>query len=243
MDDAAAAGAPKNTPDSASPSGSDSAAAGAPAPRIARSGPPPPKGRPGLAWDGSGNLGRLSPQAKVRAAPVPRAADSPAPPPSEPARRAPAPRGAAATARGDLALDLRRGGAVASFGRRAIGFVADELTVQVVVWVLLIAIDADVGALITLRFVVSLGYRWLFDSLGWSPGKLATGLRLVNAQGRPPGPFGGGVRALVALLIPFYISYLWAAWDPRVQTLHDKAARTYVVPLSALTERERPARP
>jgi uncharacterized RDD family membrane protein YckC len=233
MDDAAAAGAPKNTP--------DSAAAGAPAPRVTRSGPPPPRGRPGLAWDGSGNLGRLSPQAKVRAAPVPRAGDSPAPP--EPARRAPAPRGAAATAGGDLALDLRRGGAVASFGRRAIGFVADELTVQVVVWVLLIAIDADVGALITLRFVVSLAYRWLFDSLGWSPGKLATGLRLVNAQGRPPGPFGGGVRALVALLIPFYISYLWAAWDPRVQTLHDKAARTYVVPLSALTERERPARP
>ena len=45
----------------------------------------------------------------------------------------------------------------------------------------------------------------------------------------------------MALLVPFYLSYLWAAWDPRVQTLHDRAARTYVVPVSVLDER--PARP
>ncbi len=130
---------------------------------------------------------------------------------------------------------------MASFERRAVGFVADWVTIGLAV--LLLSLRVDLSGALALSLVVPLGYHWVFDSLGWSPGKRVAGLRLVNAQGQPPGLIAGGARALVALLIPFYVSYVWAAWDPRVQTLHDKAARTFVVPLTALDDDERSARP
>ncbi len=186
---------------------------------------PPARGRPGLDWDGSGTLGRLSPHAGMRAAPVPHASN-------------PAEDEASVNLEPDLVL--HRGGSVASVGRRAIGFVADQLTLLLLL--LLVVSSVGGGAWIPLSLVIPLGYHWVFDSLGWSPGKRVAGLRLVNARGQPPGIIAGGARALVALLIPFSISYVWALWDHRVQTLHDKAARTYVVPLSELTDRERSTR-
>jgi uncharacterized RDD family membrane protein YckC len=36
------------------------------------------------------------------------------------------------------------------------------------------------------------------------------------------------------LALPHYVDLLWAAWDPRRQTLHDKAAGTIVVRLTGL---------
>ncbi len=233
QEDAAAAGVPGSSPPEP------------PAPRASRPATPPPRGRPGLSWDGRGTLGQSTPEAGVRAAPVPREAAPPAPPPIAPAPLTrPASPASGAVAGGALALDLRRGGSVASFGRRAVGFVADQLTLGLVL-LLLLVLGVDSGGVMALSLAIPLGYHWLFDSLGWSPGKLAAGLRLVNARGQPPGILAGGARALVALLIPLNLSYVWAAWDSGVQTLHDKAARTYVVTASALAEaeRERSARP
>ncbi len=179
-----------------------------------------PLGRPGPSWDGSGLLGRPATGSGADAAGSAAAREGPGPQP-------------AATG-----LDLRRDGSVAGVGRRALGFVADECTHRLLLFLMLVFTGADVDSpgFFAIAIVIPVAYHWTFDSLGWSPGKRAAGLRLINDRGEPPGPLAGGVRAVIVLLVPFYLSYVWAIWDSRVQTLHDKAARTYVVPLSALPE-------
>ena len=184
---------------------------------------PAPLGRPGPSWDGSGLLGRPAPH---------QVADA--------ARTRPPPDGASPSRPAREGLDLRRDGSVAGLGRRAVGFLADEFTHRLILLVVLIVTGADVDSpgFVALAIVIPVGYHWTFDSLGWSPGKRAAGLRLINDRGEPPGARAGGVRAVIVLLIPFYLSYVWAVWDSRVQTLHDKAARTYVVPLSELSRED-----
>ena len=196
---------------------SSAAGNGAPGGEARPAGLPAPLGRPGPSWDGSGLLGR----------------------PAGGAAREPAARDAAGRPRGaDAGLDLRRDGSVAGVGRRAVGFVADELTHRLILFLMLVftGTDVDSPGFFAIAMVIPVAYHWTFDSLGWSPGKRVAGLRLVNDRGRPPGLFAGGVRAVIVLLVPFYLSYVWAIWDSRVQTLHDKAARTYVVPLAELPE-------
>ncbi len=178
---------------------------------------PAPLGRPGPAWDGSGLLGRPATGAAAGGA----AAEG------------------GGRARPDAAgLQLRRDGSVAGVGRRAVGFVADELTHRLLLFLVLVftGTDVDSPGFFAIAIVIPVAYHWTFDSLGWSPGKRVAGLRLINDRGRPPGLLAGGVRAVIVLLVPFYLSYVWAVWDSRVQTLHDNAARTYVVPLSELPE-------
>ena len=181
-----------------------------------------PLGRPGPSWDGRGLPGRAAPGSGADAASPPAARDGAGPGP------------AAAD------LELRRGGSLAGVGRRALGFVADECTHRLLLFLALVftGTDVDSPGFFAIAIIIPVAYHWTFDSLGWSPGKRAAGLRLINDRGRPPGPFAGGVRAVIVLLVPFYLSYVWAIWDSRVQTLHDKAARTYVVPLAALPEAE-----
>ena len=67
---------------------------------------------------------------------------------------------------------------------------------------------------------------------GATPGKIALGLQIVDAEGggRP----GLGRLALRFLgyfvsAFPLYIGFLWAAFDRRGQAWHDKIARTLVI--------------
>ncbi len=66
---------------------------------------------------------------------------------------------------------------------------------------------------------------------GQTPGKRLLGIRVTGADG---GKLGGGQAFLRACgYIPsalfLGLGFLWALWDPRRQTWHDKAARTVVV--------------
>ena len=83
-------------------------------------------------------------------------------------------------------------------------------------------------ALILLVFLYS---RWL--GKGRTPGMKITGNRLVDVNtGGPIGTGRGFGRALVAQFIsPFLctLGYLWAIWDPRKQTWHDKIASSVVI--------------
>jgi uncharacterized RDD family membrane protein YckC len=83
-------------------------------------------------------------------------------------------------------------------------------------------------ALIVLVFLYS---RWL--GKGRTPGMRITGNRLVDVNtGGPIGTGRGFARALVAQFIsPFLcaLGYLWAIWDPRKQTWHDKIASSVVI--------------
>ena len=82
-----------------------------------------------------------------------------------------------------------------------------------------------------LSLALQLGYFWVWNSLGWSPGKRAVGIRIVDLEGLPPGAERGFRRTVGSLVSVFglFIGYLWALWDPRKQTWHDKMAGTFVV--------------
>lgn len=79
---------------------------------------------------------------------------------------------------------------------------------------------------------------WFFNSKGWTLGKRAMGLRIVGSDGRPPGVGRGMGRTLGAWLswVSLGLGFLWAAWDQRGQTWHDKMVGTYVVRADSLRE-------
>jgi uncharacterized RDD family membrane protein YckC len=66
---------------------------------------------------------------------------------------------------------------------------------------------------------------------GQTPGKLATGLRVVDASGRPPGYLRAAARALVGLLGTALagLGLVPMAFDPAARALHDRLFRTRVV--------------
>ncbi len=79
-----------------------------------------------------------------------------------------------------------------------------------------------------LSFYVAL---WLWEALGWTPGKRALGLRVIREDGARPGWLHGLVRGggRVLSTCPVYLGYLWALGDARKRTWHDRMARTLVV--------------
>lgn len=130
------------------------------------------------------------------------------------------------------------GFALASFNRRWVGFLVDQLVIFSCA--LLISIlsgvldDADAAATAQWAVIVTLvriGFGLIFNPRGWSPGKLVVGLRIVNIEGDPPGLRWGIMRTAGAVIseTALYVGYLWAFFDTKKQTWHDKIAKTYVV--------------
>ncbi|MBV9212992.1 MAG: RDD family protein, partial [Actinobacteria bacterium] len=90
-------------------------------------------------------------------------------------------------------------------------------------WFVLIAVTA------LLLFVVLPGLR------GWSPGKLLVGIRLVNAEGVPPGILRSLLREVLWIVdgFPGYglplVGFITALATKANQRVGDLVARTYVV--------------
>lgn len=70
-----------------------------------------------------------------------------------------------------------------------------------------------------------------FEAVGWTPGKLALGIRVLRSDGHAPGAVHGAARYIGKAVsgAVLFLGYLWAAWDPQRQAWHDKFADTYVV--------------
>jgi uncharacterized RDD family membrane protein YckC len=71
---------------------------------------------------------------------------------------------------------------------------------------------------------------WL--KLSATPGKLLVNCRIVDADTfEPLRPGQAVVRCFgyLASFIPLCFGFMYAAWDPRKQALHDKIARTVVI--------------
>lgn len=91
-------------------------------------------------------------------------------------------------------------------------------------------------------------YVYLHGMYGQTFGKMALRIRVVNEDGTPLDYRKAFLRWMGYFLcdLTFYIGYLWAAFDPRKQGLHDKVCRTVVVrtdvpyPLPATVEPESP---
>jgi uncharacterized RDD family membrane protein YckC len=71
---------------------------------------------------------------------------------------------------------------------------------------------------------------WMYRQA--TPGKMALGLRVVDATtGRPAstGQLVGRYLGYYVSMIPLLLGLLWVAFDPRKQGWHDKLAHTVVV--------------
>ena len=187
-------------------------------------------GRPGPSWRGDGALSGVRP----------------------------APDGAPSSPLTALGL------APAPYQLRMLGFVVDQLSFtmlfSVVLLPLLVAtgivvlptnIDtldgwAEIEALLSARGLVvsqvalTTAYRWLWNSLGWSPGKRMLGLRVIDARGTRPGWQRGLRRAAFAVLsdLPLWLGYGVAALDSERRTWHDRLAGTWVVRAKAIEAAE-----
>jgi uncharacterized RDD family membrane protein YckC len=191
-------------------------------------------GQPGPSWRGDGALGGVHPP-RGSAAPGPFA---------------------------ELGLDP------APYQLRMLGFVVDQLSFAVLFSVVLLpllvgagfvqlpdtfgALDgwAEIEALLSAQDLVvsqvllTTVYRWLWNALGWSPGKRMFGLRLVDARGAAPGWQRGLRRAAFALLsdLPLWLGYGAAMWDRERRTWHDHLAGTWVVRAKAIEAQEQQGR-
>ena len=74
-------------------------------------------------------------------------------------------------------------------------------------------------------------YIYLHGAWGQTFGKMALGIRVLNDDGSPLGYRKSFFRWLGYLLcdLTLDLGYLWAAFDPRKQGLHDKVCGTIVV--------------
>ena len=89
------------------------------------------------------------------------------------------------------------------------------------------------GPLIAFGILLLWLYYWLFTGLkGQTLGKMAVGIKVVNAAGSVPGLGRAALREVpgkIVSSIAIYLGFLWIIWDGRKQGWHDKIASTYVV--------------
>jgi uncharacterized RDD family membrane protein YckC len=71
---------------------------------------------------------------------------------------------------------------------------------------------------------------WLYKQA--TPGKMAVGIKVVDAKTGNAMSFGQAIGRYLAYfisMIPLGLGFIWAAFDPRKQGWHDKLAGTVVV--------------
>lgn len=139
---------------------------------------------------------------------------------------------------------------IAPFGRRAIGFLIDLLLVVLVASVIEAIVDPNgaadasfgLDATAMRAFVMQFAYQWVWNSLGWSPGKRVVGVELVTEEGHAPGIGRGLIRTMVAIVSgnAIAIGYLWAWRQRQRRTWHDLAAGTYAVVAARDEEEQQP---
>ena len=129
----------------------------------------------------------------------------------------------------------------AGFWQRAAAFVIDALLVTVIVVPVMVlgfgmrrvSLDPaehswDLLALLGIALVVVGFWRYC----GATPGKIALGIRIVDAKsGAAPSSLRLVLRFVGYFLsaFPLYLGFLWIAVDRRKQGWHDKIARTVVI--------------
>jgi len=74
-------------------------------------------------------------------------------------------------------------------------------------------------------------FTYFHGTTGQTPGKRLLGLRVVQADGEPMTPGIAFLRWVGYIIskIPFFMGFLWAAFDGRKQGWHDKIAGTCVI--------------
>jgi uncharacterized RDD family membrane protein YckC len=134
----------------------------------------------------------------------------------------------------------------AGFWSRFLAFLIDSLVVMVVLVPLMLALygthyfDLDFQLsgqaggvwdwVVNIALAVVAILFWKFR--GATPGKMAIGAKIVDARtGAAPSTGTLILRfvAYIASMLPFFLGFLWIAFDKRKQGFHDKIAKTVVV--------------
>jgi uncharacterized RDD family membrane protein YckC len=129
----------------------------------------------------------------------------------------------------------------AGFWQRAVAFLIDWLIVVVIAMpIIVVAFGAEYFSLDPIRRAGDLAIALIVGGVivgfwrycGATPGKLAVGIKVVDAEtGNVPGTGRLVVRLLCYLLsaLPLYLGFFWVAVDRRKQGWHDKIAGTVVI--------------
>ena len=119
--------------------------------------------------------------------------------------------------------------------RRAIAHALDGLIPLVVALGLAaLTVQDETGAIVVLYVVLVLGLLGEFIVLqgltGYTPGKWLLGIRVVTANGQPPG-IAAAIKRTIPLLFELYgLVAIYAIWShPHGQRFGDRWAGTYVV--------------
>ena len=138
---------------------------------------------------------------------------------------------------------------LASWGRRLAALLVDVIVLVVAISVALVAagmpadelrdrVENGETLLIIVLFLIpeAIYYTWMVGSRSQTVGKMALGIKIVDAESRAPIGYLRAFRrwlstaALRALFwIPAIVDHLWPLRDRRNQALHDKFARSVVV--------------
>ena len=124
----------------------------------------------------------------------------------------------------------------AGFGQRLGAALIDGILVGVVGFVVRVAINSTLGALVSL--VIGIAYFGYLEgsNSGQTLGKRWIGIRVIDYN--TGGPIGFG-RAVIRYFgrwvsaIACLLGYFWMLWDKERQTWHDKFASDVVVPVSS----------
>jgi uncharacterized RDD family membrane protein YckC len=123
-------------------------------------------------------------------------------------------------------------GEYVGFWLRSGAMIIDILTILALFFLLLL-VPLLQSFSVALFFIILVLYFWLFTSLsGQTPGKMITGIRVVNKAGAKPGLVYVALREIlgkITSVILISAGFFWIGWDDNKQGLHDKIAGTYVV--------------
>ena len=138
---------------------------------------------------------------------------------------------------------------LASWGRRLAALLVDVIVLVVAISVALVAagmpadelrdrVESGETLLVIVLFLIpeAIYYTWMVGSRSQTVGKMALGIKIVDAESRAPIGYLRAFRrwlstaAMRALFwIPAIVDHLWPLRDRRNQALHDKFARSVVV--------------
>jgi uncharacterized RDD family membrane protein YckC len=90
---------------------------------------------------------------------------------------------------------------------------------------------ASILVAVVLPMLIFLAYYIILIGRGQTVGDKVAGIRIIDANGNPPGYLKALIRLIVQQVLGgiFFITYLWVLWDADRQTLHDKAAGTICI--------------
>jgi uncharacterized RDD family membrane protein YckC len=103
----------------------------------------------------------------------------------------------------------------------------DAVMEQLHTWQSILIPGAVLAALLAVVYSAIFAILWN----GRTPGRLVSGIRLVDRRGLPPTPIRATIRGILSIFsFAFFLGGFWLAlFDRRGQTLHDKLTSTFVV--------------